>query len=126
MNLPSQTATTRSPFVVEIVANAVQANLLSATISNPEAKNQVYNVAVGDRTTLNILFAELRNNLSSQGVSIDAQPLHRDFRAGDVRHSQADISKPKRLLGYSPTHSVGQGVQVALDWYVENQSKQVL
>jgi len=103
------------------IANAVQANLLAATTANPDAKNQVYNVAVGDRTTLNILFALLRDNLTAHGVNADAQPVYRDFRAGDVRHSQADIAKAQRLLGYVPTHTIGQGVHAALGWYIKNQ-----
>ena len=106
------------------VANAVQANLLAATVASAEARNQIYNVAVGDRTTLNILFALLRDNLVSHGVNADTQPVYRDFRAGDVRHSLADIGKAKRLLSYMPTHNIGQGVQVALGWYVNNEAKQ--
>lgn len=104
------------------VANAVQANLLAATIHRPEATNQIYNVAVGDRTTLNTLFSLLRDHLTSHGVSGDAQPVHRDFRAGDVRHSQADISKSRRLLGYEPTHRLADGIAQAMPWYV-NQKK---
>lgn len=100
------------------VANAVQANLLAATAANPEARNQVYNVAVGDRTTLNILFALLRDNLAAHGVSASTQPVYRDFRAGDVRHSQADIGKAQRLLGYAPTHRLAEGVAEAMPWYV--------
>ena len=103
------------------VANAVQANLLAATTQNPDAKNQVYNVAVGDRTTLNILFALLRDNLIAHGVSAATQPVYRDFRAGDVRHSQADIGKAHQLLGYAPTYRIGEGVQAALVWYIKNQ-----
>jgi UDP-N-acetylglucosamine/UDP-N-acetylgalactosamine 4-epimerase len=101
------------------VANAVQANLLAA-IASEEAHDQVYNVAVGDRTTLNQLFEYLRDALVSEGVNPDIQPIHRDFRAGDVRHSQADIGKAKRLLGYSPTHSIKSGIGVAMPWYVAN------
>ena len=100
------------------VANAVQANLLAATATNPEARNQVYNVAVGDRTTLNILYALLRDNLAAHGVSASVQPVYRDFRAGDVRHSQADIGKAQRLLGYAPTHRLAEGVAEAMPWYV--------
>ncbi|WP_374343814.1 NAD-dependent epimerase/dehydratase family protein [Azonexus sp.] len=100
------------------VANAVQANLLAATTTNPEAINQVYNVAVGDRTTLNDLFHSLRDNLSAHGVEPDTQPQYRDFRAGDVHHSQADIGKAQRLLGYAPSHRIGDGIRVAMPWYV--------
>ena len=123
------------------VANAVQANLLAATAesviasearqSMPPAQspvNQVYNVAVGDRTTLNDLFALLRDNLAASGVSASTQPAYRDFRAGDVRHSQADIGKAQRLLGYAPTHSLADGIAQAMPWYVaqNNESKQAL
>ena len=100
------------------VANAVQANLLAASTPNPEARNHIYNVAVGERTTLNTLFALLRDNLAANGVSASTQPVHRDFRAGDVRHSQADVGKAQRLLGYAPTHNLAQGVAVAMPWYV--------
>ena len=104
------------------VANAVQANLLSATATAtaPEALNQVYNVAVGDRTTLNTLFELLRDNLVASGVASATQPTYRDFRAGDVRHSQADVSKAQRLLGYAPTHRLAQGVVEAMPWYVRS------
>ncbi len=102
------------------VNNAVQANLLAATITNTDALNQVYNVAVGDRTTLNTLFDLLRNNLVAHGVSANVQPQYRGFRAGDVQHSQADISKANRLLGYKPTHHIAQGITQSLGWYVSN------
>ena len=91
---------------------------------SPSPVNQVYNVAVGDRTTLNDLFGLLRSNLAGHGVSGNVQPAYRDFRAGDVRHSQADIGKARRLLGYMPTHNIGQGVQAALSWYVHNEARQ--
>lgn len=100
------------------VANAVQANILSAFTSDPAARNQVYNVAVGDRTTLNQLFRLLREGLVVEGVCSDAQPTYQDFRPGDVRHSQADVSKARRLLGYEPTHNLKQGLDEALSWYV--------
>lgn len=99
------------------VANAVQANLLAACAAE-DAKDQVYNVAVGDRTTLNALFTLLRDSLASAGVSSAVQPAYRDFRAGDVRHSQADISKARRLLGFAPTHRIHTGICVAMPWYV--------
>lgn len=105
------------------VANAVQANLLAATTANADARNQVYNVAVGDRTTLNTLFTLLRNNLSTHGVATDTKPTYRDFRAGDVRHSQADIGKAQRLLGYAPTHRLAEGVAQAVPWYVAPKNK---
>ena len=101
------------------INNAVQANLLAA--SAPEAsRNQVYNVAVGDRTSLNQLFELIRNALASQGVDYTKEPSYRDFRAGDVRHSQAAIEKAANLLGYQPTHTVHQGIESAMLWYVQN------
>ena len=110
------------------VSNAVQANLLAATAQSPDAVNQVYNVAVGDRTTLNDLFTLLRDNLAASGVSASTQPAYRDFRAGDVRHSQADIGKAQRLLGYAPTHRLAKGIAQAMPWYVaqNNEVKQAL
>src|SRR6266704_2268644 len=105
------------------VANAVQANLLAATTENIEAINQAYNVAVGERTTLNQLFCELRDRLLPQFPHLmQFKPLHRDFRAGDVRHSHADISKARKLLGYEPTHRIDNGLDEALQWYVANLS----
>ena len=103
------------------VANVVQANLLAATATMPEAVNQVYNVAVSDRTTLNQLFALIRDGLARHDPALAAaQPAYQDFRAGDVRHSQADISKAQRLLGYVPTHRLAEGMAEALDWYRRN------
>ena len=101
------------------VANAVQANLLAATTMKPEAVNQVYNVAVGDRATLNELYAQLRSQLLPDYAQLqDAQPVYRDFRAGDVRHSLADISKASMQLGYVPTQRVRQGLTLAMPWYI--------
>lgn len=101
------------------VANAVQANLLAATVETPEATGQVYNIAVGDRTTLNALFRTIRDLLAERFPHVrDVQPIYRDFRPGDVRHSQADITKARQLLGYAPTHRVADGLKEAMDWYV--------
>lgn len=103
------------------VENVRQINLLAATTENSEAVNQVYNVAVGDRTTLNQLYEQLRLNLLPSCPHLkDAKPMYRDFRAGDVRHSLADISKASGLLGYQPTHSIGDGIKVAMGWYLKN------
>jgi UDP-N-acetylglucosamine 4-epimerase len=100
------------------VANAVQANLLAGTTENPAALDQVYNVAVGERTSLNTLFALLKGALGG-AVQGDAQPVYQDFRAGDVRHSLADISKAQSLLGYAASHDVRAGLQVAARWYAQ-------
>ncbi len=105
------------------VTNVVQANLLAATVENPAAINQAYNVAVHARTTLNELFASLRDSLAPLYPHLSkSQPVYREFRAGDVRHSEADISKARRLLGYEPSHSLQQGLAEALDWYRMNLS----
>ena len=101
------------------IANVVQANLLAATTQSHGAVNQVYNVAVGDRTTLSDLYAQLRNNLLPHYPHLQgAQPVYRDFRAGDVRHSLADIGKAQRLLGYAPTQRIGEGLALAMPWYI--------
>ena len=100
------------------IENAVQANILAAT-ANSDAKNQVYNVAVGGRTTLNTLFDALKESLSDNGVSYSQAPVYRDFRAGDVRHSQADISKIQNALGYAPQFDIIQGIEKAMPWYAQ-------
>lgn len=103
------------------IENVRQVNLLAATSDNSEAVNQVYNVAVGHRTELNELFEILRDGLVARHPALkDVQPVYRDFRAGDVMHSQADISKAVRLLGYQPTHTIRQGLDEALGWYEGN------
>ena len=106
------------------IANVVQANLLSATTHNPDALNQVYNIAVGDRTSLNELYAQLHRNLLPLYPHLqDAKPVYRDFRAGDVRHSLADIGKAQNLLGYAPTQRIGQGLELAMPWYIQNDQR---
>lgn len=100
------------------VDNAVQANILAA-MAPAEGRNQVYNVAVSGRSTLNQLFDFLAQALGNQGVAYAKKPVYGEFRAGDVRHSQADVSKAGRLLGYAPTHTVLQGLEVAMPWYTQ-------
>lgn len=100
------------------IENAVQANLLAATATDPEARDQVYNVAVGGRSTLNQLFEGLRRTLGENGISYSKGAVYRDFRAGDVRHSQADIAKGRRLLGYQPQFDVHAGLAQAMPWYI--------
>jgi UDP-N-acetylglucosamine 4-epimerase len=102
------------------IDNAVQANLLAAAAEDPAAVNQVYNVALDDRTSLNKLFEMLQEELRRivPGLA-ELRAVHRDFRPGDVRHSQADISKARRLLGYEPTHRLREGLRAAMPWYVE-------
>jgi UDP-N-acetylglucosamine 4-epimerase len=103
------------------VENVVQANLLAATTANPAAINQVFNIALGRRTTLNELFALIQTALRRRDPSLpEARPRYRDFRPGDVRHSLADIAKARQLLGYEPTCNVEEGLDRALDWYRRN------
>jgi UDP-N-acetylglucosamine 4-epimerase len=109
------------------VANVVQANIGAATTDNPEAVNQVYNVAVGERTTLNQLFEMLKQRLLPQFPHLtEFKPLYREFRPGDVRHSHADVSKARKLLGYEPTHRTDSGLDEALQWYVANLSHRAI
>lgn len=103
------------------VANAVQANLRAGLATQADALNQVYNVAVGDRTSLNQLHDALVEALRGARPELAvASPQHGDFRAGDVRHSLADVSKAHRLLGYQATHDVHQGLAQAISWYLDN------
>ena len=100
------------------VANAVQANIRAA-LAGDEAQGEVYNVAVGERTSLMELFALIRESLGAHQVHYALDPVMGDFRAGDVRHSLADIAKARRLLAYEPTHTVREGMRAALPWYLE-------
>lgn len=100
------------------VDNAVQANLLAATVKDCSARNQVYNVAISGRTTLNGLFEELKFVLATNGTYYTKKPIYRDFRSGDVRHSQADIGKAQYLLGYVPSHCIQGGIIKAMPWYI--------
>lgn len=102
------------------IANAVQANLLAATTENPAALNQIYNVAVGGRTDLNQLFNMLTETLAKNAVHYTQAAVYRNFRPGDVRHSQADISKIQTLLGYQPQFNIAQGIEQAMPWYVQH------
>jgi UDP-N-acetylglucosamine 4-epimerase len=114
-----------------------QINLLAATVSDfplllkeegmgeVSLVNQVYNVAIGDRATLNQLYEQLYLNLLPRYSHLrDIKALYRDFRAGDVRHSLADINKANILLGYEPTHRIGEGLKVAMGWYVRSLAQQ--
>jgi UDP-N-acetylglucosamine/UDP-N-acetylgalactosamine 4-epimerase len=102
------------------VQNVVQANLLAATAPD-ECTDQVYNVAVGDRTTLNDLFELIRGQLAEVRPEVaEARPEYGPVRAGDVPHSLADIGKARTMLGYRPTHTVAQGLAAALPWYVRS------
>ncbi|MEG1093041.1 MAG: NAD-dependent epimerase/dehydratase family protein, partial [Acinetobacter sp.] len=101
------------------IENTVQANILAATAPE-EAKNQVYNVAVGDRTTLNDLYAAIQVALLENSINYGKPAVYREFRAGDVRHSQASIAKIQQALGYAPEYPIAEGIQLAMRWYVNN------
>lgn len=103
------------------IDNTVQANILAAMTMNPDAVNQVYNVALNDQTSLNKLFNTIRELIMERVKDIDIpDPVYRDFRAGDVRHSRADISKAQSLLGFSPAFKIGEGLRKSMDWYIED------
>lgn len=104
------------------IENTVQMNILAAcalSAKSTEPKNEVYNVAVGDRTTLNTLFSIIASALTQSEVHYNKSPIYKTFRAGDVRHSQADISKAKKLLGYEPEYAIDEGINKAMNWYVK-------
>jgi len=100
------------------IANAVQANIRAA-LAPDNAQGEVYNVAVGERTSLASLFEMIRDTLALHQFQYDRQPSFADFRAGDVRHSEADISKARRQLNYLPTDTVANGLAKAMPWYLE-------
>ena len=102
------------------IDNVVQANLL-ASFAQGDATNKIYNVAFGQRTTLNELFNLIKEEVARHKPEVmSAQCAHRDYRAGDVRHSLADISRAHNLLGYDPQFDVRQGLRLAGDWYAAN------
>jgi UDP-N-acetylglucosamine 4-epimerase len=105
------------------VANVVQANLLAATVQNAEAISQQYNIAVGVQTSLDALHEMIRERLAVAHAHLrKSKPGYRNFRQGDILHSQADIGKARRLLGYEPAYSISQGLDEALDWYVRHRA----
>ncbi len=100
------------------IDNTVQVNLLAATTQNPEAINRVYNVAFGERTTLNQLFLHIRDGLTDRSPAVkNINPVHGPERAGDVRHSHADISLARNLLGYQPAFSMRDGMRETIAWF---------
>jgi len=103
------------------IDNTVQMNLLAATTDNDKATDQVYNVALNDRTSLNKLYQMIEERLIQRTAGLEEkEPIYRDFRAGDVRHSQANIDKAQMLLGYQPKYMVSEGMDEAMDWYVKD------
>ena len=106
------------------IDNTVQMNLLAATTDDDEATDQIYNVALNDRTSLNKLYQMIEEGLiqKTQGLQ-KKEPIYKDYRAGDVRHSQADISKAQTLLDYQPKYKISQGIDETMEWYVGNLPK---
>jgi UDP-N-acetylglucosamine 4-epimerase len=103
------------------IDNCVQANLRACLVTDEAAGDQVYNVAYGERTTLNELFYLIRDRVAQRYKKVARiEPVYRDFRPGDVRHSLADISKARTLLGYQPEFSVTKGLDLAANWYMDN------
>ncbi|HCV05716.1 MAG: LPS biosynthesis protein WbpP [Idiomarinaceae bacterium] len=102
------------------VANAVQLNILAA-VAQDEAKDEIYNMALGDRTTLAELFLNIRKALEVNHFIYSGEPVYRAFRSGDVRHSQADITKARTKLGFAPTHRIFEGILEVMPWYLSTQ-----
>ena len=101
------------------IENTVQMNLLAVTTDNDEATDQVYNVALNDRTSLNKLYQMIEDRLIQRMQGLEKkEPIYRDFRVGDVRHSQANIGKAKTLLNYQPKYVISEGLDEAMDWYI--------
>ena len=105
------------------IDNTVQMNLLAAIADNDEAIDQVYNVAINERTSLNQLYQMIEDRLVQRTKNSKRRdPIYRDFRAGDVRHSLADISKAQQLLNYQPKYKIDKGLDESMDWYVQDLS----
>lgn len=105
------------------IENVIQANLLSVTTNDLTAKNKVYNVAVGDRTSLNELYYIIRDGINLlREKQNTAEPIYKDFRDGDVRHSQADITRIKSMLSYEPEFDITEGLKQTLRWYIDKQT----
>ncbi len=105
------------------IDNVIQMNILSGLTDNPEAFGEAFNVAVGGRNTLSELYLLINKELNIHIESFDKkEAIHRDFREGDIRHSNANISKAQNLVGYAPTHDIYQGMEEAIEWYIENLS----
>ena len=107
------------------VDNVIQANILAATAQD-ESKNQVYNVAMNQRTTLTQLVEYIREILKTYAIDYSLLPIYQDFRKGDVQHSQADISKAAQYLGYKPQYPIYLGLEKAMNWYINNMDKHVI
>jgi UDP-N-acetylglucosamine 4-epimerase len=103
------------------VSNVVQANLLAATVEDEQAVNQVYNIGLGERTSLNELYAQLKAEVQRERPETEVpEPVYRDFRPGDIRHSFANTEKARNLLGFEPETGLEEGLKKSVRWYLEN------
>ena len=112
------------------IDNVIQMNVLAGLTDNPEAFGEAFNVAVGGRNTLNELYKLIQDKLNKSLITnhqspITKSPIYRDFRPGDIRHSNADITKAKTIVGYEPTHDIYQGMEEAIEWYIKNIGERV-
>lgn len=105
------------------IENAIQANLLAATVGHKNSSSTIYNVAVGEQTSLNSLFSVLKSSLQSSAVRYVKDPIYREFRSGDVRHSLANIQKASSSLGYAPVYNISEGIKKAMPWYIKDISE---
>ena len=105
------------------IDNVIQANILAALTTSKNSLNEIYNIALGDRTSLNELYKILRDLISKKNTIRHDKLVYHDFRDGDVRHSQADITKAHKLLGYRPTHRVLVGLENTVNWHFKNTFK---
>ncbi len=101
------------------VDNVVQANLLAAHKASELQQHQVFNVAVGERTSLNKLYTLLKKELKKRGVLYEQPPTHKNFRKGDIKHTQASIDKASQILGYAPTYNIEKGIDMTMPWYMD-------
>ena len=103
------------------IENVIQMNLLAGTTENEEAFGEAFNVAVGGQTTLNELYILIQKELKTRIADMgDIQAIYRDFRDGDIRHSNANISKAQKIVGYDPSHTISDGMALAIEWYIKN------
>jgi UDP-N-acetylglucosamine 4-epimerase len=107
------------------IENVIQANILAGTTENPKAFGEAFNTAIGGRETLNNLYSAIEKGLKENLPELEIkEPIYRDFRAGDIRHSNANIDKMRELLGYEPTHSLEQGLKESIAWYINDIQKE--
>ncbi len=106
------------------IANVIQSNILAGTTTNKEAFGEVFNAGIGGRLTLNELYNAISTKLEENlDGFVTKKPIYRDFRTGDIRHSNANIDKLKKITGYEPTHDINQGLEESVKWYIENLKK---